>query len=77
MSILMKIWNCFKTVQLCISWWKNFDNYQDARYVFGVGGGNFHVVVCPDWPGTDRVCGPAVDYELLVDGEEDTVNKVT
>ena len=22
----------FKTIQLCISWWKNFDNYQDARY---------------------------------------------
>jgi hypothetical protein len=26
----------FKTIQLCISWWKkNFDNYQDARYVCG------------------------------------------
>jgi len=23
----------FKTIQLCISWWKNFDNYHDARYV--------------------------------------------
>ena len=23
----------FKTIQLYISWWKNFDNYQDARYV--------------------------------------------
>jgi len=24
-----------KTIQLCIIWWKNFDNYQDTWYVRG------------------------------------------
>jgi len=29
----MQIKFFFKTIQLCIGCWKNFDYYQDARYV--------------------------------------------
>jgi hypothetical protein len=59
MSILMQIYNFFKTIQMCISWWekKNFDNYQDARYVRGgekkvtsrMAHDNFCTFLCISW----------------------------